>query len=193
MSVTGVFKEVGLGYYAHNSLSLKLMDPTIRAMALGFSGSSNLVLSHLPDYLTHINGQNPLDASPNLTSFATDGAYDSYLEYLQPRPQLQARFEESTAADTIANEAHVQSLVSSLFEESDQGPSKGHVTIVHISGGRENVLNNLRKERPGLGGRFVIQGLRREIDGREPIEGIETRVYDMFTPQPITSKLLTYS
>ena len=192
MSVIGVFKEVGPGQYMHNSLSFKLMDPLLRALATGFSGNSALIISQLPDYLNHVNMHNPGDASPNLISFATKGAYDNFFEYIQPQPELLARFSKTMVADTIANQAHIQSLVSSLFSESDQSPSTGHVTIVDVGGGRGHVLNNLRKERPGLGGRFVVQDLPQEIEGREPAEGIETMAYDFFKPQPITSKLFDY-
>ena len=194
MNVTGVFKEHGHEKYVHNNLSLKLMDPTIRAMATGFSGNTGALLPMMPDYIAHMNGRNPGDLSPNFVHFATKGANNSFFDYIQPRPALLSRFSKSMRADTLVNQAHVQSLVSSLFPENDQTQTNGspdadnHVTMIDVGGGRGNVLNSLRKARPELRGRFMVQDLPQEVEGRESADGVEAMAHDFFTPQPIIGK-----
>lgn len=57
--------------------------------------------------------------------------------------------------------------------------------IVDVGGGRGRILDNLRKARPDLKGRMIVQDLSQEIDGRNPETDVEGLSHDFFTPNPI--------
>jgi hypothetical protein len=67
------------------------------------------------------------------------------------------------------------------------------VAIVDIGGGRGQFLERLREESPELPGRFVLQDLQQSIDLLRATRKdlcFEPMAHDMFTPQPISGKLL---
>lgn len=62
----------------------------------------------------------------------------------------------------------------------------GEVAIVDIAGGQGHIMEHVRKQNPGIKGRFIVQDLPSTFEAvREPPAGVEFMSYDMFTPQPI--------
>lgn len=59
------------------------------------------------------------------------------------------------------------------------------VLLVDIGGGRGQIIEDVRKKRPILKERMIVQDLSQEIEGRAPVEGVEPMSYDFFTPQPV--------
>lgn len=73
---------------------------------------------------------------------------------------------------------------------------KDQVLIVDVGGNKGHDLGSFRKAHPEIPGRFILQDLdamikRVEKDG--PPEGVETQVYDFFTPQPIKGTCIGFT
>ena len=91
---------------------------------------------------------------------------------------------------SAATELQAPSLEATLLSllptaRHDGQDVENEVLLVDVGGGRGDVLSSVRKRCGGLKGRFVVQDLPKEIEGREPVEGIEAMAYDFFTPQPV--------
>ena len=118
----------------------------------------------------------------------------SFFQWIQTKPKAFERFSSSMAADTQFNRASIQACISQLFPENKEIdtratlPGDEQVLLVDVGGGRGQILNSLRTQRPDLRGRLIVQDLPQEIQGREPAEGVEAMSHDFFTPQPIQGK-----
>ena len=83
-------------------------------------------------------------------------------------------------------EATLLSLLPPKNDALREGPDAGkEVLLVDVGGGRGDALSSVRKQRSDLKGRIIVQDLPKEIEGREPVDGIEAMAYDFFTPQPV--------
>ncbi|TVY82819.1 Demethylsterigmatocystin 6-O-methyltransferase [Lachnellula suecica] len=89
------------------------------------------------------------------------------------------------AASSMHQQSPVANAVSELFPPETSVRSSDGVLLVDVGGGRGKIINEVRKSRPDLKGRMIVQDLPKEIEGREEAEGIESMTYDFFTPQPI--------
>ena len=72
---------------------------------------------------------------------------------------------------------------------SKQRSDENHILVVDVGGGRGNILQDLRRMRPDLQGRLIVQDLAKEIDGRETAEGVEGMTFDFMQLQPVKGPL----
>jgi len=84
----------------------------------------------------------------------------------------------------------LEAILLSLLPKADDAlevspDAHKDVLLVDVGGGRGHVVSSVRKQRPDLRSSIIVQDLPKEIEGREPVEGIEAMAYDFFAPQPI--------
>ena len=93
----------------------------------------------------------------------------------------------STRSDGLAQMtiSHLLPAENAASYPSEADDPVQQVLLVDVGGGRGQIIDNVRKKRPELRGRMIVQDLPREIEGREPCEGVECMAHDFFTPQPI--------
>ena len=72
----------------------------------------------------------------------------------------------------------------SLGDESKEWPGDGAV-FVDVGGGTGQQCVALKEKFPDLPGKVILQDLPAVIAEAKLPEGIETMVYDFFTPQPV--------
>ena len=124
----------------------------------GMAASVRLQGSHLPGSISDLF---PLD--PNRYS---------------PRPVQSSAFYDGQPVSVEDND----------FESpSKQRSNDNHILVVDIGGGRGSILQDLRRMRPDLQGRLIVQDLAKEIDGREIAEGVEGMTFDFMQLQPVKS------
>jgi len=67
------------------------------------------------------------------------------------------------------------------------------VAIVDIGGGQGHIMEEVRKNNPGIKGRIIIQDLPSTFEAvTGPPPGVEFMPYDMFTPQPVIKAQVYY-
>lgn len=68
------------------------------------------------------------------------------------------------------------------------------VAIVDIAGGQGHIMEEVRRQNPGLKGRIIVQDLQAVLDAVPdgPPNGIEFMAHDIFKPQPITNAHVYY-
>ena len=148
-------------------------------------------LPSLPEYLASISFRNPSDPQKALFQYAT-GTDAKFFEWLHGQPKQFAQFSSAMAVssatgDNLAAKTLLQLLPAdeaTLYSKEASGLSQ-QVLLVDVGGGRGQILNNVKKERPEMQGRMIVQDLPHEIKGRERSEEVESMAYDFFTPQPV--------
>ena len=140
----------------------------------------------LPDFLASLHYQNPNDKQNALFQYANNTSLNLF-EWMQDHPEQLARFSATMSAATKLQAPSLEAALLSLLPtaQHDGQDAENEVLLVDVGGGRGDVLSSVRKRCAGLKGRFVVQDLPKEIEGREPVEGIEAMAYDFFTPQPV--------
>ena len=177
---------------------------------------STISFSHLPDYLSSIGYRNPDDPENSLFHYASGGKLD-FFQHMQAHPDMMETFSKGMAASVHLQGSHLPGSISALFPSDSkksgpkgQSPSDNplmqeengisgsslrprnehdHVLLVDIGGGRGRILQDVRRMRPDLRGRFIVQDLAKEIDGRELAEGVECMTYNFMHPQPVRGLL----
>ena len=148
-------------------------------------------LPSLPEYLASISFHNPSDPQNALFQYAT-GTNANFFEWLHGQPKPFAQFSGAMAVSSAMGSDLAQKTVLQLLpadeaalDSEQSGSLSQQVLLVDVGGGRGQILNNVKKHRPELRGRMIVQDLPREIDGREDSGDVESMAHDFFTPQPI--------
>ncbi|KAG8164292.1 hypothetical protein KVR01_006210 [Diaporthe batatas] len=70
----------------------------------------------------------------------------------------------------------------------------GDVAIVDVAGGQGHIMEEVRRQNPGLKGRIIVQDLQAVLDAVPdgPPGGVEFMAHDIFKPQPITNAHVYY-
>ena len=158
------------------------------------AGNTSLLLPHLPDYLCHIRSAAPADMKQSLVHYVSESDI-SFFQWIESQPKALERFSASMAADTRFNQMEIQATLCSLLPENEvpEGngllSEEGEVLLVDVGGGRGQALADLRRARPDLRGRLIVQDLPQEVEGRDVIDGVEAMPHDFFTPQPIKGRI----
>ena len=149
-------------------------------------------LPSLPEYLESISFRNPCDPKKSLFQYTT-GTDVNFFEWLCGQPKQYAWFGSAMVASSAMDDNFAQSTLSEFLPADEAalslkeaGNLSRQVLLVDVGGGRSQILNNLRKERPELRGKMIVQDLPREIERREDLTEVESMAYDFFTPQPVT-------
>lgn len=79
-------------------------------------------------------------------------------------------------------------------ELEKMGIKEDDIAIVDVAGGQGHIMNEVRKQNPGLKGRIVVQDLQAVLDAAPdgPPDGVEFMAHDIFKPQPITTAHMYY-
>lgn len=144
------------------------------------SGLFSPYMIKLPAYLSSNSFRNPTDTNRTLFNYAASTNL-GYFEWLQHQPEQLAAFSATMAASSDMGTKRAATTVSNLFPAN----LVANVLLVDVGGGKGKILEDVRKQRPDLKGKMIVQDLPQEIDDRETAEGVEVMVYDFFTPQPI--------
>jgi len=147
-------------------------------------------MNKMPEYLASISFRNPDLAKQNLFQYAMQTDME-FFDWLHTQPKDLEIFSATMAASSAFQQGAVINMVSGLFPHKTD-PASNHlsldedqVLLVDVGGGRGTIMNEVRKARPDLKGAIIVQDLPKEIEGREPSEGIQSMVYDFFKPQPV--------
>ncbi|MCJ1233940.1 hypothetical protein MMC14_001898 [Varicellaria rhodocarpa] len=191
LSAVGFFRQTINGRYALNRVSRRFTNSSFRTLINGMSGVFSHYLPSLPEYLASISFCNPSNPQKSLFRYAT-GIDANFFEWLHDQPKQFAQFSAAMAVSSTRSDGLAQMTISHLLpaENAASYPSEAddpvqQVLLVDVGGGRGQIIDNVRKKRPELRGRMIVQDLPREIEGREPCEGVECMAHDFFTPQPI--------
>lgn len=184
----GIFREVEEEMYRHNKLSLAVKHPDFQTFLSGLS-ETTVHMANLPDFLSSIDYKNPDNRHSTLFQYV-NGTKQSYFEWMEEHPEQHDRFSATMSAATELQKPTLESAILSLLHNDDRelgshAEADSGVLIVDVGGGRGKFVSTIRNSWPALRGRIVVQDLPKEIEGREPAEGIEAMAYDFFTPQPI--------
>ena len=151
----------------------------------------------LADYLGSIDFRNPVDAQKSLFHYANQTDMGLF-EWLQTQPDQLAIFSAAMKASTKLRRHSTMATISSQYPVKSpavmtNGTPGSHeeekVLLVDVGGGRGQIIQDVRLQRPELKGRMIVQDLSQEIVGREAVNGVEAMSYDFFTPQPIKGAL----
>lgn len=175
--------------------------------------------ARLPDYLSSINYHNPDDPDNSLFHYASGmkinffqwmqtqpGMMEIFSKGMAASVRLQGGHLPSSISDLFPLDTNrksprpVQGLASYdgqpvSAEDNDleclskQRSDDNRILIVDIGGGRGSILQDLRRMRPDLQGRLIVQDLAKEIDGREIAEGVEGMTFDFMQLQPVKGPL----
>lgn len=140
-------------------------------------------MSKLPEYIEHIGRRNPQDTENALFQYAHQTKLTMF-EYLKTQPKQLSVFSKYMAASAQIQESGLHAILSSLFASS-QYLHRESVLLVDVGGGRGQVLRELRKQRPDLQGRMIVQDLPQEVQDVQYTDGVEAMPFDFFMPQPI--------
>ena len=148
----------------------------------------------LPEYLASINYHNPTDPSNSLFHFTNQTKLNMF-EWLKTQPEQLANFSAYQAAATKIQEKSLKSSISSLFPVqegvnilSEHEDPALEILLVDVGGGRGEILEEVRVQRPDLKGRMVVEDLPEVVEGRKPANGIEIMPFNFFDPQPIKGR-----
>ena len=107
-------------------------------------------------------------------------------------------FSEYNAAATRIQGLYIYATVSSLFPSSletifrrDIREEKDRVLLIDIECGHGQVLKKIRRSRPDLVGRMIVQDLLEIIAGRPAADEMENMVYNFLEPQSVKGKELS--
>ena len=149
----------------------------------------------LPQYLSDIKYANPSDTNYTLFNYTLKTSMNMF-EWLQTQPESLAIFNASMKAANVLKTKEALNTLSRILPpsiSSDADRSHSEVLLVDIGGGKGDLLERLRKRRPDLKGRMILQDLPKVIEGRQSKDDVEYMFHDFFTPQPIKGEFLTYS
>ncbi|OAR05965.1 hypothetical protein LLEC1_05119 [Akanthomyces lecanii] len=187
--VSGIFTETGRDEYAHNPRSAAF-DP--RHGLGGFVGVCMDIMQSwigLPEYCRTHEPRELLDPKKSPFAFTAGMEGKTYYEVLEtdlPRRELWDITLQSMASNfpVLGMFPFKEHLAASAGEVWPERPA-----IVDVGGGRGQALLQIQGDGDGaaLNGRLVLQDLATVIETLKPddIPGIETMVYDIFTPQPV--------
>lgn len=85
----------------------------------------------------------------------------------------------------LACAQRLESSLLPLLSPSFPQKLKADILIIDIGGGYGQLLEALRKARPDLNGRMIVQDLPNVIESSQFVEGIEGMAHDYFAPQPV--------
>ncbi|KAI9658360.1 MAG: hypothetical protein M1821_002493 [Bathelium mastoideum] len=188
LGCVGIVDEVSENRWASNGTSAKLADPLFSTFAVGLSTLFGPYCEKLPDFLSSTSYSNPQDHDKTLFQYAMDTP-QSMFSWLQAHPEKLAVFGATMAAATTLKTqgvlAALSQLLSSHHDPKSTCDSGNHVVLVDVGGGRGNMLERLRLQRPDIKGRIILQDLEHIIQNRPQNNGVEYSVHDFFTRQPI--------
>ena len=180
---------------------------------------SIIPFSHLPDYLSSINYRNPDDPDNSLFHYASGSKLNVFqfmqtrpdmMETFSKGMAAWVRLQGSHLPGSISALFPSDTNTLSLRDLQGSASSNGHsvsagdedletlpkpkneddrVLLVDVGGGRGSILQDLRRMRPDLRGRLIVQDLAKEIDGREISEGVEGMAFDFMMLQPVKGRL----
>ena len=177
----------------------------------------------LPDYLSSINYRNPDDPDNSLFHFASGTKMDLFkfmqtqpdmMEIFSKGMAASVRLQGSHLPGSISDLFPLDSNGYSSFPVqestsydgqpisaedkevkslSKQSSDEDRILVVDIGGGRGSILQDLKRMRPDLQGRLIVQDLAKEIDGREIAEGVEGMTFDFMQLQPVKGTLPVFT
>lgn len=178
--------------------------------------------SHLPDYLSSINYRNPDDPDNSLFHYASGTKLNFFqfmqtrpdmMETFSKGMAASVRLQGSHLPGSISalfpsdpsglSLRYLQGSASSYGHSVSVGDKDlerlpkpksedDHVLLVDVGGGRGSILQDLRRMRPDLRGRLIVQDLAKEVDSREISEGVEGMAFDFMMLQTVKGRLLMF-
>ena len=138
----------------------------------------------LPGHFASTNYQDPTNPLDTAVQRAFHEKGQDLFQILGARPESIKAF--GTLMSTWA-ESHSQVYQLYPLEQLAEGfkTSGQEVMFVDVGGGYGQKTIALKKARPALPGRFVVQDLPGAIANAPQVEGIEMMAYDFFTEQPM--------
>lgn len=145
-----------------------------------------IVLSN-PTFFRENNYREPRNHDGLNTPLASyfDKPNYSFFDYLREHPTVQNTFMSAMKAQVRSSR-----LTSSVYPYSKKLSTATMddtaVAIVDVGGSRAELLQELRKDHPGIQGRMIVQDRQETLSALgAPPQGIELMVHDMFTEQPV--------
>lgn len=187
VTAIGVCDEVGVHTYRSNAMSEILTTSGQRAGMQFMVDLQFQIGSRIRDCMRetkfHETGSSPLTAC----QFAFG---KSFWRILDESAEQRANFNEYMKAARRGGQVQLwherYPPVKKLAEETQLKKGSQDVLMVDVGGGVGGQVGALRKQYPGLPGRFILQDLPDTIkNNASPPEGVECMPYDFFTPQPV--------
>jgi len=104
------------------------------------------------------------------------------------RPHIQKAFNNHMAGYHQGRSSWMDSGFYPVKERVEQGMTRNEndVAIVDVGGGMGHDLVEMRKKKPGIPGRFILQDLPQVLEQiAQPLGGIEATAHDFYTEQPV--------
>ena len=109
-------------------------------------------------------------------------------EWLKMHPERLVTFNESMrAANQIRTKGVLDTLSRLLPDEGSEEPlgTDSEVLLVDVGGGKGDLLDRFRQQRPDLKGRLILQDLPNVVEGRQSQLDVEFMAHDFFETQPV--------
>ncbi|KAH8885725.1 S-adenosyl-L-methionine-dependent methyltransferase [Thozetella sp. PMI_491] len=177
LTIIGVADEVGPRLYEAN-------DMTHYCSQKGALGNSKYYTDIVLKICSNLGvmAQKGLDTDPHAYTFGL-GLY----EFLQQNHEYGSAFADFMAGRRAEHWAKWFEIFPA--KEKIEGTEIDDVLLVDVGGGQGNWTQVFQKAFPDLPGRLIVQ----DQPGVTPeLEGIESMVYDFFTPQPVAGARLYY-
>ncbi|KUJ18488.1 o-methyltransferase-like protein [Mollisia scopiformis] len=188
----GVAVETAPSTFAHNAKSLAYATPGMREF-FRITIEQLKAYVKLPDYFKSHTQEDLFDLkkSPFAWAFGLEGL--TYYEAISHNPDRFNMFNQTMTQ--MEKQVPILGMFpfSSMQAEVEAEPERPFV--VDIGGNRGHCLVAIKSEAPnGFGAKMILQD-REDVIGsltKEDIPGIETMVYDFFTPQPVKNAHIYY-
>lgn len=181
----GFLKQIAVTKWEPTPITFAINKPALRDWVIAHFDQRVLVSERFPQWLKK-------------RGYKSTGAIDDNAFTETYRVPIWEWYEKNPEAHAIFNSA--MSIQESFPKEmrpqypfkkatGEVGADPNAVTLVDIGGGFGQAIKNIRKEYPGLKGRFILQDLPKTIDQIDATQakedGFELHAYDFFNPQPI--------
>ncbi|UNI23176.1 hypothetical protein JDV02_009011 [Purpureocillium takamizusanense] len=187
--VNGIFDEVGSDEYSHNELS-RAFAPTRLGGFVCLLGDFMGVWSAFPNYVKSHKPEDLYDTKKSPFAYSRGYERKSCYEVLNLDPERRMQF--NVAMQYLNKDFPVLDMFPFRELEDFVRKEPDRPFIVDVGGGRGQALVEIRKHCGGsFGGKLILQDLPIVINTlrAEDVPGIELMAYDIFTPQPVKSKL----
>lgn len=146
--------------------------------------------NNLPAYLKENDYRNPTD-SMNAAFHKAHNSTSHFITFLATKPEFQRSFQiyMSGFDEGRTNWTDIFPVEEEIGKGARQDPEA--ILFVDIGGGMGHEGLALKKRYPNLPGRFVNQDLP-QIVSDQKLDGVESMVYDFFTPQPLKAARVYY-
>lgn len=183
----GIAVEVGTDTYASNALS-QIFQPLGLGCFICLAVDFMRAWGALPDYAREHEPADLFDIRKSPFAFMEGHEGKTYYEVISLDPQQRhlwnLTLQKMEKSYPIVDMFSFPSLKEGAEKEAERA------CIVDVGGGRGQALKAIMEDCGGaFGGNWILQDLPDVIDSlkEEDLLGVETMVYDIFTPQPVKS------